>query len=141
MKDIILPVEVTVANHADVLHRVLGGCLHCGGDLRLTGVPLVTRDRPTRCPRCGVEHRVDLSADGRKARIRLPRNCDVWLEVESTNLSAAGRRGADLIVRFKAGAEYLYPGAGPLLPELLAAESSGRFFHARVRPLPFKKLD
>lgn len=63
-----------------------------------------------------------------------------WVAVESENLAAVRRDGEDLLVRFRKGAEYVYPGAGPLLPELLAAGSKGRFFQARIRALPFRRL-
>lgn len=140
MKDLILPVEVTAVNSADRLSVVRGGCLHCRRDLRWVGDPLLRADRPVRCRSCGTEHRVDVSADGLRAKVRLPRNCEAWFEVESTNLAAAGRRGADLLVRFRNGAEYVYPGAGPLLGDLLRAESKGKFFLEKVRPRPCRRL-
>lgn len=55
-------------------------------------------------------------------------------EVESSNLAAAGTVGEDLIVWFKAGPAYRYPGARDLFHALVASESKGRFFHAKVRP-------
>lgn len=141
MRDLILPVEtVTFVNQADRVVTLRGACLHCGADLTWAEAAFLRTDRPVRCRACKTEHRVDLSVNGLRARVRLPRNCDAWVEVESSNLAAVGRRGADLIVRFKQGAEYLYPGAGPLLPELLAAGSKGKFFQARVRALPSRRL-
>ena len=59
---------------------------------------------------------------------------DEYQAVESSNLFGAGVRGDDLIVVFRSGAAYLYPGAADLLHPLLASESKGRFFNARVRP-------
>ena len=62
------------------------------------------------------------------------------VRVESSNLSAVAVDGGDLLVKFRSGARYRYPGAAGLAPDLLAAESAGRFFHARVRPLPCVRL-
>jgi hypothetical protein len=60
---------------------------------------------------------------------------DEYQEVESSNLAGVGSLGGDLIVVFRGGAVYRYPGAGDLLHPLLASESKGRFFNARIRPL------
>jgi hypothetical protein len=135
MKDLLVKVEQV--GYQRVLRKA---CLKCGSDLSWEGVALVRTDRPLCCPTCRTEHRVDLSIDETLAKVRLPHNCEAWFEVESSNLAAAGRRGADLVVRFKKGAAYLYPGAGDLLAEMLRSESKGRFFTARVRTLPFRRL-
>ena len=58
------------------------------------------------------------------------------VKVQSSNLAAVAVDGDDLLIRFRSGARYRYPGAVHLAPELLAAESAGKFFHARVRRLP-----
>jgi len=134
VRDLILPVE----EQPGELSFVRGGCLHCQADLSWSGTPFVSENRPLRCPRCGTEHLVDLSANGTRVKVRLPRNCDAWFEVESSNVAAVGARGPDLIVRFRSGgssSEYLYVGGGDLLPEFLRAESKGRFFQERVRSL------
>jgi hypothetical protein len=60
---------------------------------------------------------------------------DEYQAVESSNLAGVGSRGDDLIVVFRGGAAYLYPGAAELLHPLIASDSKGRFFNARVRPL------
>lgn len=62
--------------------------------------------------------------------------CDEFAEVESSNLLAAGVRGRDLIVWFKGGVAYEYPEAGELFHALVASESKGRFFNAKVRRVP-----
>jgi hypothetical protein len=130
MRDMIVVLTKDVARDA---------CLHCGGDLRVSAGS-GARDVIEFCPSCQVEHRIDVSADGARVKVRLPFNADRWFRVRSSNLHSAGCRGADLIVRFNNGAAYLYPGAGPLLPELLEAESKGRFFQARIRPLTCRRL-
>lgn len=60
---------------------------------------------------------------------------DEFSPVESSNLAGAGVLGEDLIVFFKSGAVYRYPGAADLFHALLASESKGRFFHAKIRSL------
>jgi hypothetical protein len=89
---------------------------------------------------CGAELWVKISADGASALVSLPRGCDEWRKVSSSNLAAVGRKGEDLIIRFLKGTSYIYPGAGELFDDLLAAESAGKFFHARIRSRPSKRL-
>jgi len=115
--------------------RIPEGCLHCGGELTWDRPLPSGVEHPLRCPACGVELAVTLSRRGQAAGVRLPYGCEAWFDVESSNLAAAGKGGGDLLVRFRAGGVYRYPGGGDLLTELVRAESVGKFFHARVRPL------
>lgn len=111
-------------------YLVVGGCLSCGADL-VTGVIPQNVEVPSRCPDCGKEWAVTRLED--VAAVRLPYGCSGWFDVESSNLAAVGRAGRDLLVRFKKGGVYVFPGAGGLISELLRAPSKGRFFHERVK--------
>ena len=115
---------------------VPGGCQVCGGILtRSRGVPRGV-EHPVTCEACGAEHGVTIvrNPDLWMCRVRRPYGCADWEELASSNLRAAGTAGTDLVVAFRKGGIYRYPGAADLFPELLAAESAGKFFHARIRP-------
>ena len=114
------------------------GCVACGGELRFN-VPVYV-ERPLICPDCGQENAVTLEKEFQFALVRLPWGCQEWVRVESSNLAAAGAAGEDLLVSFRAGATYVYPGAADLLHALAASESKGRFFHAKIRPRTCARL-
>jgi hypothetical protein len=109
---------------------VRAGCLSCEADLEAKVLPRGV-EHPVRCPKCGKEWAVTVVSD--VAAVRLPYGCSGWFDVESSNLAAVGRAGPDLVVRFKKGSVYVYPGAGGEISELLRAESKGRFFATRIR--------
>ena len=53
--------------------------------------------------------------------------------VESSNIAAVGHADGNLHVRFKSGAEYIYPGAPyEVYEKMVAADSVGRFFNANI---------
>ena len=54
---------------------------------------------------------------------------------ESSNIAAARAEDGALIVRYRSGHEYSYPGAADMLPDLLGAQSPGKFAvrHLRTR--------
>jgi len=62
------------------------------------------------------------------------------VKVESSNLAAVAVDGEDLLVRFRSGARYRYPGAAEEAFCLLEAPSAGRYFHAKIRRLPCVRL-
>lgn len=57
--------------------------------------------------------------------------------LKSSNLHAVGRDGDDLLVQFKGkdgpGHTYRYAGAAQHHDDLVASDSPGSFFHAKVR--------
>ena len=53
--------------------------------------------------------------------------------LKSSNLGAAGADGDDLVIEFRNGSVYRYPGAGGLLASLVAAPSAGKFFAETIR--------
>lgn len=106
------------------------GCLSCGADLKTKVIPRGV-EHPVRCPDCGKEWAVTRLDE--VAAVRLPYGCSGWFDVESSNLAAVGRAGPDLVVRFKKGSVYVYPGAGGEISALLRAPSKGRFFAERLR--------
>lgn len=68
------------------------------------------------------------------------RGCEQWQAVESSNLAAIGSREGFLVVAFKNGSVYRYPGQANRFDELLEAESKGKFFARYVRPGPAQRL-
>ena len=113
------------------------GCLGCDADLETKMIPRNV-EHPIRCQDCGKEMAVTILED--VAAIRLPYGCSGWFDVASSNLAAVGRAGRDLVVRFKKGGVYVYPGAGGEISELLRAQSKGRFFATRIKPREFRQL-
>lgn len=61
-----------------------------------------------------------------------PYGADVWEEVQSSNLKVIGRKGNDLLIQFKNGATFRYPGKAHYLTELRESVSKGRAF-ARIK--------
>ncbi len=57
-----------------------------------------------------------------------------WQSVRSSNVLAVRREGKDLLVMFKGGRIWQYPGAGVLLADMLAAPSKGKYVHHVLRP-------
>jgi hypothetical protein len=61
--------------------------------------------------------------------------------LNSTNLEAAGVDGDDLVISFKNGSTYRYPGASGHFDSLLAAESPGSYFAKFIRnEYPFRRM-
>lgn len=56
-----------------------------------------------------------------------------FVEIMSSNVSAAKVDGEDLLIRFHNSAVYRYPGKGYLFKELMNSNSKGRFVHRRLR--------
>jgi len=56
-----------------------------------------------------------------------------FVPVVSSNVSAVGRDGEKLLVRFHGGATYVYPNSGDLYQPMLSANSKGRFVWDRLR--------
>lgn len=62
-------------------------------------------------------------------------DAEEWMapSVPSSMVAAAKAEGGMLIVRFKDGRIYGYPGATGMLDDFLAAESPGKFVHRHLR--------
>lgn len=60
-------------------------------------------------------------------------NPDQWEEVNSSHILSIGTRDDYLIVQFKNGLIYRYPGMAERYPELLSAGSVGKYFHQNIR--------
>ena len=63
--------------------------------------------------------------------------------VESSNIKSVGHCAEcdGIYIQFNSGGLYHYPKAGKaLFDELMAAESKGKFFHAKMKKLAFKQL-
>lgn len=69
-----------------------------------------------------------------------PFEANEWSEVESSHILAIGTRDDDLIVQFKNGSAYLYPGLACHYPLLLSAESIGKYFHKEIRHQSSQRL-
>jgi len=135
---------MTVSVTRSKLGALLEGACECGGDL-LVGNYFHVKGRPRRvhCGTCNREYQSQvLDGDETRAELSLPYRCLRWERVVSSNLDAVGVGKRDLIVRFKdgSGAVYRYTGAAPLLEELLAAESKGKFFAQRIRKLDYVRV-
>jgi hypothetical protein len=65
---------------------------------------------------------------------------DSWTSVKSANLAAVGTRDDYLIVQFRNGEIYRYPGLAYEFGPLTAAESVGKYFHKEIRHQPCQKL-
>jgi hypothetical protein len=67
--------------------------------------------------------------------------CIEFAKVESSNIAAVGVHGCDLIVWFKGGVAYNYPNSSEHFRAILAAESKGRYFYQKIKPiLNYSKL-
>lgn len=113
---------------------IVGGCVSCEADLVSTKLPVLRVEMPWICPSCGKEMAVTI-LNRETAGVRLPYGCSAWFDVRSSNLSAIGRAGSDLLVRFKKGGVYKYAAAGKFLKVLISADSAGKAFNTRVKPL------
>ena len=62
--------------------------------------------------------------------------------VTNSNIHQVGHQNADLFIAFHSGGTYRYDGVPEsFLDEMLAAESVGKFFHARIKgQFPYTKL-
>lgn len=62
--------------------------------------------------------------------------------VTSSNIQQVGHQNADLFITFNSGGTYRYDGVQEsVFEEMLAAESVGKFFHARIKgQFPYSKL-
>lgn len=74
-----------------------------------------------------------------------PYGCDRWAGVKSSNISGVGQeyqgRESDLVVEFKSGAAYRYPGLGNMFETLVNAPSVGKAFATHVKSAKnYKKL-
>jgi len=69
-----------------------------------------------------------------------PFDADVWVEVESSLVKGVGTRDTYLIVEFKNGDFYRYPGLAFEFDPLVHAESVGKYFHANVRKQHSQRL-
>jgi hypothetical protein len=63
-----------------------------------------------------------------------------WTEVGSSMLKAVAQHENDLLVEFKKGDVYLYPGLAAQFDLLLAAESVGKHFHQYIREQECQRL-
>lgn len=59
----------------------------------------------------------------------------------SSNIGGAMANGSDLVIKFKSGHIYSYPGQAGMLDDLLGAESAGRFFYRHLKHRMGKRLD
>lgn len=73
-------------------------------------------------------------------KIQLANNGLQW--VLSSNVSAIGIDGEDLIVRFHNGSMYRYYGAGNMFDAMMKSASKGHFVWAKLRKpkVPYKKI-
>lgn len=70
-----------------------------------------------------------------------PDNLD-WRQpsIESANIAKAAADGADLVVEFRSGHVYRYPGGADMLGGLLSAESPGKWAGRHLRRMRHVKL-
>ncbi len=116
-----------------------GACPECRGDVRVGSHELwAGQRRAVRCE-CGAELAVEVQCE--RAVVARPYGADFWVDVKSSNLAAVGRKGRNLLIRFKAPeAVYLYRDAGGEFDALVGAPSVGKQFHATVRRIPAERL-
>lgn len=120
---------------------VVGGCVSCDGDLVFPNPPPLRIEVPARCAVEGCGKEIAVAVRSREsAAVRIPYGCSAWFDVRSSNLAAVGRLRSDLVVRFRSGGVYRVPNGGKFLKLLLAADSPGRTYHARVKPLGAVRL-
>lgn len=78
----------------------------------------------------GIEPTViDTQIPEKELKPDTPFDTDQWTNAESSNLDGYGVKGDDLIVRFKNGSAYRYPGKAHFHLVLSEAESKGKAFH------------
>jgi|GEM_PF-6805449 len=84
--------------------------------------------------------RLDVGVYVKEVEVVHPHECDRWASVQSSNLAGVGleyRFGeieTDLVVEFKNGTAYRYPGLGNMFAMLKGAESAGNAFIKWVKP-------
>lgn len=61
-------------------------------------------------------------------------------EVDSSNIKEVGTVDDYLVVVFRTGATYRYPGLASEMDELVAAQSIGRYFAKNIRHQPCERL-
>ena len=70
-----------------------------------------------------------------------PANLDWQMpSVESANIARAAAEGGDLVVEYRSGHVYRYPGGAEMLGRLLSAESPGKWAGRHLRRMMHVKL-
>jgi hypothetical protein len=65
----------------------------------------------------------------------------VWtLTEKSSNISSIAIQDKDLLVKFRNGSVYRYPGKANEYTKLLESESIGKYFHANIKNCEFIKV-
>ena len=65
----------------------------------------------------------------------------LWADVDKSSIiSGIGVSEGALVVRFKNGDVYLYPGLAGHYETMLGAESVGKYFHKEIRHQKFRTL-
>lgn len=66
----------------------------------------------------------------------------VSASITSSNILAASHSDKGLTIQFTNGSFYLYPDAGrKVYDDLVSAPSAGKFFHANIKGMPFRKVE
>lgn len=82
-----------------------------------------------------------VKAQTEKQQVALPYEADKWSEVRSSNISCVGLKGKDLLIKFKNGATYRYPGKARYYGHLMESDSKGKaFFRIKAALLEHEKL-
>jgi len=82
----------------------------------------------------------DSTTDPASPASKLPYKCEAWCYCKSSMVVAFGVRGSSLLVQYKDGSVYRYPGLAHHFTMLYNAESVGQYVHKHIKAKPFKKV-